>query len=179
MMKEIYKSLIKHVRLNTICVLSILLNLVNLITTHIVLSDETEFKLGSNVLLKESKPFDVIYNSVAYKVDSFSVVKNKTDIGYWSDKDKKGRKSSMFISNGFGLQPEYKQFNLELFSSIAYISHTDSRLSTKLQFKHDLGLHYKLSKDYKIGMSYNHFSNGGIKSPNRGRDFMSLSITLY
>lgn len=179
MMKEIYKLLIRHVKLNTNLALSILLSLVNLIIMPIASSNETEIKLGSNTLLKNSHPFDVIYNSVAYKVDVCPMLKNRTDIGYWSDSNKKDRRDSGFISNGFGIQPEYKDVNAELYSSIAYITHTDSRLSSKLQFKHDIGIHYKVSTDYKVGVVYNHFSNSGIKSPNLGRDFISISISLY
>ena len=177
-MKSICESLIKRVKLNIKVVFCILLSLVSLTITHIAHSDEKEFRLGSNILMKESRPFDVVFNSVGYKVDSFSILKNRTDIGYWSDKNK-DRKDSLFISNGFGIQPEYKNINAELYSSLAYISNPDSRLSTNFQFKHDIGIHYKMTDEYKVGIIYTHISNGGIKHPNLGRDFIGLGITLY
>lgn len=178
-MKLIYKLPMKRVEKNMICVLSILSSLVILITMPTAQSDQKQINLGTNVLIKQSKPFDVIYNSVAYKPKLSNHIHNKTDLGYWSEKPRKDRSSSLFLASGLGVEPEYKDFNLEAYSSLAVISKRDSRLSTNLQFKHDIGVHYKIGDGYKAGVVYNHFSNAGIKQPNLGRDFVSLSISLY
>jgi lipid A 3-O-deacylase len=48
----------------------------------------------------------------------------------------------------------------------------NDRLSTAFQFGDHLGIGYVLDKKWDIGLKYQHFSNGGIKKPNSGVDFI-------
>ena len=53
-------------------------------------------------------------------------------------------------------------------------------ISTHYQFEDRIGIGYEFGKNYryKIALRYFHYSNGGIKKPNPGLDFLSLSF-LY
>lgn len=51
-------------------------------------------------------------------------------------------------------------------------------VSTHYQFEDRIGIGYEFGKDlrYKIALRYFHYSNGGLKKPNPGLDFISLSF---
>lgn len=48
----------------------------------------------------------------------------------------------------------------------------DDRLSTAFQFGDHLGLGYVMRNKWELGLKYQHFSNGSIKRPNTGVDFV-------
>ena len=53
-------------------------------------------------------------------------------------------------------------------------------ISTHYQFEDRLGIGYEFGRNYRyrVALRYFHYSNGGIKKPNPGLDFLSLSF-LY
>lgn len=55
-------------------------------------------------------------------------------------------------------------------------NNNDDRLSTAFEFGSKLGIGYMVSRSLSIGLSIQHYSNGSIKSPNSGVDFVSLKI---
>lgn len=50
------------------------------------------------------------------------------------------------------------------------------RLSTAFQFGDHIGLGYVFPNNLELGLRIEHFSNGGIKKPNPGVDFVSLRM---
>ena len=52
-------------------------------------------------------------------------------------------------------------------------------ISTHFQFEDRLGLGYRFgqSRQYAVTLRYFHYSNGGLKSPNPGYDYISLSFS--
>jgi lipid A 3-O-deacylase len=53
------------------------------------------------------------------------------------------------------------------------------RLSTALEFGSRLGIGYVLSPRADVGISIQHYSNGGIKHPNNGVNFVSMKVSYY
>ena len=51
------------------------------------------------------------------------------------------------------------------------------RLSTALEVASRLGIGYTLSPRADVGLSIQHYSNGGIKHPNNGVNFVSLKVS--
>lgn len=53
------------------------------------------------------------------------------------------------------------------------------KLSTALEFGSKLGIGYHLSPRADVGLSIQHYSNGGIKHPNSGVNFVSMKVSYY
>lgn len=51
------------------------------------------------------------------------------------------------------------------------------RLSTAFEFGSQLGIGYNLSPRADVGLSVQHYSNGGIKHPNSGVNFVSMKVS--
>ena len=73
---------------------------------------------------------------------------------------------------------------IELGIGIALLSDTEfagKNVSTNFQFEDRLGLVYRYGdrREHKLALRYFHYSNGGMKKPNPGLDFMSLSYTYF
>ncbi|OFI32244.1 hypothetical protein BFC17_08110 [Alteromonas lipolytica] len=53
-------------------------------------------------------------------------------------------------------------------------------VSTHYQFEDRLGLGYEFGRtyQYRLALRYFHYSNGGVKKPNPGLDFISLSFAM-
>ncbi|HJV84865.1 MAG TPA: acyloxyacyl hydrolase [Noviherbaspirillum sp.] len=61
-----------------------------------------------------------------------------------------------------------------LFSEL--YNNNDRRLSTSFQFGDHLGAGYVFSNNLDLGLKAQHFSNGGIKNPNSGVNFVILRV---
>ena len=55
----------------------------------------------------------------------------------------------------------------------------ERKLSTALEFGSQLGIGYQLSPRADVGLSIQHYSNGGIKHPNSGVNFVSMKVSYY
>lgn len=55
----------------------------------------------------------------------------------------------------------------------------DDYLSTAFQFNDHVGIGYVLAKGWDIGLKFEHFSNGGIKKPNSGVNFMLIRVARH
>lgn len=63
------------------------------------------------------------------------------------------------------------------------LSHTyhngGNRLSTAFQFGDHVGLGYVMRNKWELGLKYQHFSNGSIKRPNTGVDFVVAKVSYH
>lgn len=97
----------------------------------------------------------------------------KLELGAWTDIDQ-GRYSSPFASALLGKRfGNYDTFNATALLGIAVIGYPDSVLSTPFEFTEEVILGYKC-----VGIGFKHFSNAGIKEPNHGREYVSLTIAF-
>jgi lipid A 3-O-deacylase len=55
-------------------------------------------------------------------------------------------------------------------------NNNDDRLSTAFQFNDHLGTGYVFGNGWDVGLKLEHFSNGGIKKPNSGVNFVLLKV---
>lgn len=80
-----------------------------------------------------------------------------------------------FGSASIGVQPEWGPFSLYFFQGVALLSGTDKFLSTPYQFMEEAGLQWRGKDGTFIGLGLRHISNGGLRLPNIGKDFIGLS----
>src|SRR5690606_27828781 len=72
------------------------------------------------------------------------------------------------------------RFYLEAGIGLTLFNHTqlgDHRLSTALQFGDHLGMGYQLTDHWRVALRVSHFSNAGIKRPNRGLNAYQLGVS--
>jgi hypothetical protein len=60
----------------------------------------------------------------------------------------------------------------------AYISDPDAALGSHFQFDIEMGFGLVDVDGVGIGFTYKHLSNAGLWQPNRGRDFLTLQVTM-
>lgn len=140
-----------------------------------VYSSEFNFKYGIGVLLPTDSVSQVKHFS-AEVVDPVSKhVKQKAGLGLWADPHSK-RSSAGYLSYSLGIRAEPSIFYLESFWGVSLISNTDGRLSLPFNFTQDFGVGLRDSEGRLVGANYKHFSNAGLKTPNHGRDFVSIQV---
>jgi len=88
-----------------------------------------------------------------------------------------GERSSLYSSYQLGLKTR-GEFYCHAFTGVAALSNPDNRLSSLLQFKHDIGIGFRDKRNVGIGVDYSHISNAGITLPNLGRDIVQLRVEL-
>ncbi|MCK9510582.1 MAG: acyloxyacyl hydrolase [Pigmentiphaga sp.] len=72
------------------------------------------------------------------------------------------------------------RFYLEAGIGLTLFNHTrlgEHELSTALQFGDHLGLGYQITENWRLGLRVSHFSNAGIKRPNRGLNAYQLGVS--
>lgn len=95
-----------------------------------------------------------------------------------------GRRQSL---TGIGLTPVFRfqsddltgwyaegGIGVNLISGLYY--NNGDRLSTSFQFNDQLGAGYVFKNGWDVGVKFEHFSNGGIKKPNSGVNFILLRV---
>ena len=92
------------------------------------------------------------------------------NVGAWD-----GRREASVVGVAKGLEWALGRARLRLSSGASLISETSSRLSSNFEFYEQLMLQHRLS-DFDIALSYRHWSNANIKSPNLGMDFIGVQI---
>lgn len=71
----------------------------------------------------------------------------------------------------------YAEFGLGVHVLSGLYDNNDRKLSTRLEFGSHVGVGYVFTDKFDIGVLYQHFSNGGIKEPNSGVEFLIGRIT--
>ena len=110
--------------------------------------------------------------------------------GYWQEKlyrNVPGNKENLFdvgFTPVFRFQNDNKKglyyeagIGVHLLSEL--YNNDDNRLSTAFQFGDHIGIGYVLQNNWEIGLKLQHFSNGGIKKPNSGVNFVELKAAYH
>lgn len=92
------------------------------------------------------------------------------NIGGWD-----GRREASVLGVAKGLEWAFGKARLRLSSGASLISETNSRLSTNFEFYEQLMLQHRIA-DFDIALSYRHWSNANLKSPNLGMDFVGVQV---
>lgn len=92
------------------------------------------------------------------------------NMGAWD-----GRREASVLGVAKGLEWALGSARVRLSSGGSYISETNSRLSTNFEFYEQLLLQHRVA-DFDIALSYRHWSNANIRSPNLGMDFVGVQV---
>lgn len=92
------------------------------------------------------------------------------NVGGWD-----GRREASVLGVAKGLEWALGRARLRLSTGASLISETNSRLSSNFEFYEQLMLQHRLA-DFDIALSYRHWSNANIKSPNLGMDFIGVQV---
>ncbi|MCM0604568.1 MAG: acyloxyacyl hydrolase [Xanthomonadaceae bacterium] len=110
--------------------------------------------------------------------DDLWVFTQQLELGFISDPSTPGMASPAFVSHAIGFETKTETFFGYYLLGPALISGTDSKLSSILQFTHDLGAGFKDKRGIAVDISYRHFSNAGLWPPNNGRNFIVLRLSM-
>jgi hypothetical protein len=83
-----------------------------------------------------------------------------------------------FAGPSIGITMVEPTYYLKVFFGPTLITRTDNYLSSIYEFKTDLELGIYDGRNIGVGIGYTHMSNAGLVSPNHGRDFLYIKITL-
>lgn len=139
---------------------------------------ETGFKGGLGVNLPDDKNAQVKHLTwYAQHPLGISIFSEKSELGIWWD-SVSNRKSAAYFNYALGLTADNQKNGMygEVFLGMAVISALDERLPLPFNFTIDMGVGMKDDRGRGIGLYYKHFSNGGLRSPNYGRDFVGLQV---
>ncbi len=95
--------------------------------------------------------------------------KNLWDIGFtpvfrFQNDNKKG----LYYEAGIGVHALSELYNND-----------DNRLSTAFQFGDHIGIGYVFQNNWEVAAKLQHFSNGGIKKPNSGVNFVEMKVAYH
>lgn len=159
----------------------LLSSLVLFASTTSAFAGDMTFKYGIGVFLKDANSaVEVKFFSLGYQSPIWNLFRQKVELGLWADtRTGEGhRHSSGFASYSLGVSVEGGRFYASSFWGGSYITHTDSLLSTNFEFAQDLSVGLKDDAGRALGVTYKHFSNAGIKLPNKGRDFFVIDVRV-
>lgn len=89
------------------------------------------------------------------------------------------RKSGGWGSTGFGLESDLNPVELRGGAALAFITTPDSQLGAVFpQFNEDISIGFRDKTNNGIALQYNHISCATFCSPNLGRDFVVLELSI-
>ena len=115
------------------------------------------------LLLDLTRPADPLFGQTSYW---------QFNAGGWS-----GEHEASVVGVARGLQWGRENFHVRLSAGVSLISETSEMLSTAFQF-YEQAMVRRQFGDHGIALSYRHWSNGYIKRPNYGMDFLGIQMDL-
>ena len=109
---------------------------------------------------------------------AFKVFDTRWGIGGWTDKTKyPGASHSVYTHYQLGLETRNREgFYTGFFIGPSYISNPDTLLSSHLQFSQSVEVGWGDTRGVRIALIVKHLSNAGLKTPNKGRNFVGLQV---
>lgn len=142
----------------------------------------TEYHLGYGfgVFLDKSQSFDDVKIISFNSVTKIGLFREKIEGGLWLDKAKylEERKENGYFSYSLGMRVHPGYLYIENFWGLLVNVNTDRYLPSHFNFVNDFGIGLEDSQLRMIGIHFKHISNAGLKSPNRGRNFIYLRMGL-
>lgn len=87
-----------------------------------------------------------------------------------------GRRNASVFGLARGLEWRLGNTRLRLSTGPSFISETNDRVSTPLEFYEQLLIEQRIA-NVNLALSYRHWSNADFKSPNLGMDFVGVQIS--
>lgn len=136
--------------------------------------DESYFKVGAGL-----NPPDMTQVAFGSHTPLLGSIIEQKEVGLWGDnKPIRGRSSSWYAQYGVGAHAVNGAFYAQAVTGVAYITDPDSHLGGHVQFVQDAGLGLLSEEGFGVGLSYKHVSSAGLYTPNKGRDFILLRLSL-
>lgn len=101
-------------------------------------------------------------------------------VGYWGEgSNDKTRSSSGYGSTGFGLEMDLQPLELRSGYGVAFITSPDSQLGSRFpQFNGEAYAGLRDKRGDGIGLQYEHVSCASFCTPNQGRDFLIIQMSM-
>jgi len=135
-----------------------------------------QIRFGPGILTKAPSISDVKFLTIAKDWEVKENVYWKIEAGGWTD-NRKGAENSFWGGPAVGLVLQPWILDVRVSVGVAVISHTDVHLGGHFQFYEDLFAGIR-DGDAAIGFTFSHLSSAGLFTPNRGRNFLTLTA-LY
>jgi len=126
-------------------------------------------KLGSGIFQSNK---NVAVYSLSYRHYTTPFFFQNAEVGYWVD-NKKNSKNSYYEQYSLGLRKRISSYWVEGQMGGSIVTGVDQYLSSAFEFTEEISLGYK-----NIGISMRHYSNAGLSSPNKGRNFILMEYYL-
>lgn len=152
-----------------------------LFLSSICLADEAFIGYGvgvfndANDFLGQNK-----YAYVGYREFLYKGIYWQEKGGFWGEgSPDQSRKSGGWISSGPGLEMDLEPFEMRSGYGLAAITSPDSQLGAVFpQFNGELYLGLRDKKGDGVGFEYDHISCASFCSPNEGRDFVTVQLSI-
>lgn len=157
-----------------IVIYTILITALCVIGAHRALGDEAFILRGGTSvdegkLSGASKVF-----GLRYETHVFRGIYSAYELGGYVDNNGNGRKGAALAKFAIGITPGRSSGIFgKAFTGPCFITTTDRLLGSNYQFCTDFGVGLR-DQETLLGITYSHISNAGLKSPNRGRDFIVM-----
>lgn len=148
------------------------------LTSHARADDVYSFYGGPGIVGAQPTGSTKMFG-LRYETHEIRGIYSAYDLGYWSDQLGEGRKSSLVGKYQLGILPGAGTGVYgKAFLGPCIISTPDTALGGRFpQFCTDVGVGVRDSTTM-MGVGYSHVSSAGLVRPNRGRDYVVISIGL-
>lgn len=103
----------------------------------------------------------------------YSMLSSQYELGVIADGN-----AHYYSKVGIGVEPRMKFLYLHFFQNVAFITKRDEYLSSSFQFVEEIGIGVIGLNKTSVGLNLQHFSNGGITLPNKGREVFGIQVRL-
>lgn len=131
------------------------------------------YGVGAN----SSRLTDSRFIAIGHEWPAWSLFRVKTEGGIYHDNTQNSGAIG-FISPSIGVATPTYPLYLKVFLGPALITQEDSRLTSILQFNHDIELGLRGETGVSVGINYKHLSNAGLWGANLGRDAFLLKLNF-
>lgn len=124
--------------------------------------------------INANKPVRSLKSLSLGAIQKHEVLHTIFELGVLADGD-----AALFGQIGAGIEPKAGPIYFHFFQSIGFVTKEDQYLSGYFQFVEDLGVGIRdVKTQTALGFSFKHLSNGGLSSPNKGRELIGIQVRL-
>ena len=124
----------------------------------------------------------IVFNNklitLGYQHKFFYLFDYQLEAGNFSNHGKSLPDESYFVGSSVGVSLVQHSWYAKSFIGPALVTPTNVYLNTPIELNTDLELGLRDHRGLGMGVGYKHMSNGGVTTPNLGRDFLFLKIQL-
>lgn len=139
---------------------------------------DPRFEVSYGVLYEDSKLSGRSkYFSGAVSEDLTPLLRHQYEVGVYTGQSR-DRNPGGFGGWSIGVRPKDGPLFLEALWGPYLVTSSDNTVNSYLQFGNKLGFGYQGQNGTSVGFYYRHLSNAGIQLPNKGRDFITVNLSV-